>query len=79
MQAHVANRPVLIVLLDAQGKLTRFGDANRIKQWMEGSQVVRQSIEVEEAPIPIREEVRGFCEILGLDPLFLANEGKDGD
>ena len=36
MQAHVAQRPVLIVLLDAQGKLTRFGDANRIKQWMEG-------------------------------------------
>jgi D-alanyl-D-alanine endopeptidase (penicillin-binding protein 7) len=42
MQAHVANRPVLIVLLDAQGKLTRYGDANRIKQWMEGSQAVRQ-------------------------------------
>jgi len=35
MQAHVARRPVLIVLLDTQGKLTRFGDANRIKQWME--------------------------------------------
>ncbi|MDD5168677.1 MAG: D-alanyl-D-alanine endopeptidase [Syntrophales bacterium] len=36
MQAQVANRPVLIVLLDAQGKMTRFADANRIKQWMEG-------------------------------------------
>lgn len=36
MQAHLAQRPVLIVLLDAQGKLTRFGDAIRIKQWMEG-------------------------------------------
>jgi len=35
MQAQVAKRPVLIVLLDAQGKLTRFGDANRIKQWLE--------------------------------------------
>ena len=42
MQLHMANRPVLIVLLDAQGKLTRYGDANRIKQWMEGSQAVRQ-------------------------------------
>ena len=42
MQAHVAQRPVLIVLLDAQGKLTRFGDANRIKQWMEGSSPARQ-------------------------------------
>jgi len=36
MQAHVANRPVLIVLLDSQGKLTRYGDANRIRKWMEG-------------------------------------------
>jgi serine-type D-Ala-D-Ala endopeptidase (penicillin-binding protein 7) len=36
MQAQVAQRPVLIVLLDAQGKLTRFADANRIKQWLEG-------------------------------------------
>jgi D-alanyl-D-alanine endopeptidase (penicillin-binding protein 7) len=36
MQAHVAGRPILIILLDAPGKLTRFGDANRIKKWMEG-------------------------------------------
>jgi D-alanyl-D-alanine endopeptidase (penicillin-binding protein 7) len=35
MQARLAQRPVLIVLLDAQGRLTRFGDANRIRQWME--------------------------------------------
>jgi serine-type D-Ala-D-Ala endopeptidase (penicillin-binding protein 7) len=35
MQASVARRPILIVLLDAQGKLTRFADANRIKNWME--------------------------------------------
>lgn len=35
MQAQVAKRPVVIVLLDAQGKQTRIGDANRIKQWME--------------------------------------------
>ncbi|HBH86902.1 MAG TPA: D-alanyl-D-alanine endopeptidase [Syntrophaceae bacterium] len=42
MQAHVANRPVLIVLLDSQGKLTRYGDANRIKQWMEGPYAERR-------------------------------------
>jgi D-alanyl-D-alanine endopeptidase (penicillin-binding protein 7) len=41
MQAHVSRRPVLIVLLDAPGKMTRFGDANRIKQWMEGPQSSR--------------------------------------
>ena len=29
-----------------------------------------------EAAIPVREEVRGACEILGLDPLYVANEGK---
>lgn len=43
MQAHVAQRPVLIVLLDAQGKLTRLGDANRIKQWMEGTPSTRRT------------------------------------
>lgn len=35
MQVQVAKRPLLIVLLDSQGKLTRLGDANRIKKWIE--------------------------------------------
>lgn len=35
MQAMLANRPVLIVLLDSWGKYSRLGDANRIKQWLE--------------------------------------------
>lgn len=42
MQSQVAKRPLLIVLLDAQGKLTRYGDANRIKKWMEWSKSPRQ-------------------------------------
>lgn len=33
-------------------------------------------IEIEEKNIPVREEVRGFCGILGLDPLYMGNEGK---
>ena len=33
-------------------------------------------ITIEERDIPVQDEVRGVCEILGLDPLFLANEGK---
>lgn len=36
----------------------------------------RVGIRLEEARLPIREEVRGACEILGLDPLYVANEGK---
>ena len=41
MQSRVGKRPVLIVLLDSQGKSTRYADANRIKQWMEGTQGIR--------------------------------------
>jgi len=33
-------------------------------------------IEIKEELIPVREEVKGACEILGLDPLYVANEGK---
>jgi hydrogenase expression/formation protein HypE len=36
----------------------------------------RVGIELEENAIPIREEVQGACEMLGLDPLYVANEGK---
>lgn len=31
---------------------------------------------LDEKQIPVRDEVRGACEILGLDPLYIANEGK---
>jgi hydrogenase expression/formation protein HypE len=33
-------------------------------------------VEVDESAIPVRDAVRGACEILGLDPLLVANEGK---
>ena len=33
-------------------------------------------IDIDERSIPVQENVRGVCEILGFDPLFLANEGK---
>jgi D-alanyl-D-alanine endopeptidase (penicillin-binding protein 7) len=39
MQAMIASRPVVIVLLDSWGKLTRIGDANRIKKWIEKNKV----------------------------------------
>jgi hydrogenase expression/formation protein HypE len=33
-------------------------------------------LRLEETAIPVAEQVRGACEILGLDPLYVANEGK---
>jgi hydrogenase expression/formation protein HypE len=40
------------------------------------AQQSQYDISVQENDIPLREGVRGVCEILGLDPLYLANEGK---
>lgn len=37
MQAHVQGRPVLMVFLDSVGKLTRFADASRVRNWLESS------------------------------------------
>jgi hydrogenase expression/formation protein HypE len=40
------------------------------------AQAARQGVRIDEASIPVAEQVRGACEILGLDPLYVANEGK---
>ena len=52
---------------------TRGGVATVLNEIAQAAQL---SIEIDEAATPLRNEVRGFCEILGLDPLYLANEGK---
>lgn len=52
---------------------TRGGVATVLNEIAEASAL---AIEIDEATTPLREDVRGFCEILGLDPLYLANEGK---
>ena len=52
---------------------TRGGVATVLNEIAEASQA---AIEIDEARTPLREAVKGFCEILGLDPLYLANEGK---
>lgn len=44
MQARIADRPLIIVLLDSWGKLTRIGDANRIKRWLESDLARRDSV-----------------------------------
>jgi hydrogenase expression/formation protein HypE len=52
---------------------TRGGVATVVNEIASASDV---AIELDEAALPVRPEVRGFCELLGLDPLYLANEGK---
>ena len=52
---------------------TRGGVAAVLNEIAEASNV---GIIIEEDELPIREEVRGVCDILGFDPLELANEGK---
>lgn len=37
MQAEISGQPVIIVLLDSAGKMTRIGDANRIRKWVENN------------------------------------------
>jgi hydrogenase expression/formation protein HypE len=52
---------------------TRGGLATTLNELAGRSNV---GIEIEETAVPVREEVRGACELLGLDPLYVANEGK---
>jgi hydrogenase expression/formation protein HypE len=52
---------------------TRGGISSTLNEIAAQSQV---GIVLEENEIPVREEVRGACELLGLDPMYVANEGK---
>jgi len=52
---------------------TRGGLASVVNEVAEATGL---GIELNEAAIPMHSEVKGMCEILGLDPLYLANEGK---
>ena len=52
---------------------TRGGLATVLNEFADSSGT---AIRLREDTLPIRAEVRGMCEILGLDPLYLANEGK---
>ncbi len=52
---------------------TRGGLGTVLNEFAESSNV---SIRISETALPMRENVKGACELLGLDPLYLANEGK---
>ena len=67
------------VLLDACPEVRSLRDATRgglatvLNEFAEAAEV---AIRIDEHALPVRDEVKGMCEILGLDPLYLANEGK---
>ena len=52
---------------------TRGGVATVLNEFAQAASV---GLHIDEAAVPVRDEVRGLCEILGLDPLYMANEGK---
>ena len=52
---------------------TRGGLSSTLNEIAASSNV---GMELDEISIPVREEVRGACEMLGLDPMYVANEGK---
>jgi hydrogenase expression/formation protein HypE len=52
---------------------TRSGLANTLNEWRDKSNV---GLLIEEQAIPIKEGVRAACEMLGIDPLDIGNEGK---
>jgi hydrogenase expression/formation protein HypE len=52
---------------------TRGGVSSALNELARASRV---GVELMETTLPIRPEVRGACEMLGLDPLYVANEGK---
>ena len=53
--------------------LTRGGLATAL---IEIAEAARLSMAIDESVIPVEEDVQGACEILGFDPLYLANEGR---
>ena len=67
--AMLATCPAIRCLRDP----TRGGVATVLNEFAAASGV---GIRIDEDALPLREPVRGACEILGLDPLYLANEGK---
>jgi hydrogenase expression/formation protein HypE len=69
--------PVVRELLEVEGlramrDATRGGVAAVLNEWAMAQNLC---VEIEEAKVPVSDAVRGICEILGFDPMVLANEG----
>lgn len=66
-------------MLNPPGRIHCLRDATRGGLGGILAEIARSSdlgIEIKEEKIPVKEEVRAACELLGLDPLYVANEGK---
>ena len=72
---HTLVKAILGVTMDVRCMRdpTRGGLASTLNEIAAQSKV---GIAIEEAAIPVHDSVRGACELLGLDPLYVANEGK---
>ena len=71
--------PLLQLLADNQIQVHCARDLTRgglVSALNEIAEVVQLNMRLEEAAIPVHESVRGVCEILGLDPLHVACEGR---
>ncbi len=70
--------PTVKALIEGGVKITALRDATRggvaavLNEWAKQSDIC---IEVEEESIPVSDEVKGICEMLGFEPTMLANEG----
>ncbi|MEI8341133.1 MAG: hydrogenase expression/formation protein HypE [Verrucomicrobiota bacterium] len=70
---------LVLALLDAgieihcMRDLTRGGLASALNEIADAAQV---QIAIDESSVPVRDDVLGACEILGFDPLYVANEGR---
>jgi hydrogenase expression/formation protein HypE len=69
MQAALAAAPGITAARDC----TRGGLASALNEMAAEAGL---AVEIAEESLPLRAEVTGLCEILGLDPLYLANEGR---
>jgi hydrogenase expression/formation protein HypE len=70
---------LVLDMLDTGGAIHCLRDPTRGGVATALCEIARQSgvgVMIEERAIPVREPVRGICELLGFDPLYVANEGR---
>lgn len=70
---------IVMALLDAEVEVHCLRDLTRgglVSATNELASATKLDIELDEASLPVREDVNAMCELLGFDPLYVANEGR---